>query len=100
MTIRVKIKQRIKIPQSLFFEKIHKVGKSLDLIFSLQLKLILLKKKFIYFCCVGAFIAAHGLSHPLACGISVPQPQIEPASPALGGRFLTTGPPGKSLNSS
>ena len=41
---------------------------------------------------------AHGLSScPVACGILVPQPGIEPASPALEGRFLTTGPPGKSL---
>ena len=33
----------------------------------------------------------------MACGISVPQPEIEPASPALRGRFLTTGAPAKSL---
>ena len=33
---------------------------------------------------------------PVACGILVPQPGIEPASPALEDRFLTTGPPGKS----
>ena len=31
----------------------------------------------------------------VACGISVPWPGIEPASPALRGEFLTTGPPGK-----
>ena len=36
-------------------------------------------------------------SCPVACGILVPPPGIEPASPALEGRFLTTGPPGKSL---
>ena len=30
------------------------------------------------------------------CGILGPQPGIEPLSPALQGRFLTTGPPGKS----
>ena len=54
MKIIVKIKQRIKIPKSLFFEKIHQTDRSLDLIFSLQLKLILLlKKKIIYFCCAG-----------------------------------------------
>ena len=35
-----------------------------------------------------------------ACGILVPQPGIEPVSPALPGRFLTTGPPGKSLGGS
>ena len=39
----------------------------------------------------------HGLSCPAACGILVPRPGIEPMSPALEGRFLTTGPPGKSL---
>ena len=31
-----------------------------------------------------------------ACGILVPHPGIQPTSPALAGRFLTTGPPGKS----
>ena len=34
----------------------------------------------------------------MACGILVPQTGIEPASPALQGRFLTTGPSGKPLN--
>ena len=33
---------------------------------------------------------------PVACGILVPQTGIEPVSPALEGRFLTTGPPGTS----
>jgi len=32
----------------------------------------------------------------VACGILVPQPGIEPVSLVLQGRFLTTGPPGKS----
>ena len=32
-----------------------------------------------------------------ACGILAPQPGIKPASPALEGEVLTTGPPGKSL---
>ena len=32
-----------------------------------------------------------------ACGILVSPPGIEPGSPALHGKFLTTGPPGKSL---
>ena len=32
----------------------------------------------------------------MACGILVPWPGIEPASPALGGGFFTTGPPEKS----
>ena len=41
-----------------------------------------------------------GLSCSSACGILVPQPRpmIELESPALQGGFLTTGPPGKSLN--
>ena len=46
--------------------------------------------------CVGSVVAAQ-LSCPVACGILVPQPGIEPASPALEGGFLTTRPPGKSL---
>ena len=41
-------------------------------------------------------VTACGLSCPVACGILVPRPGIEPASPALEGGFLTTGPPGKS----
>ena len=40
----------------------------------------------------GSVVAACGLSCPVACGILVPLPEIEPASPALEGRFLTTGP--------
>ena len=32
---------------------------------------------------------------PHACGILIPGPGIEPMFPALAGRFLTTGPPGK-----
>ena len=35
--------------------------------------------------------------HCTVCGILVPQPGIEPMSPALESRFLTTGPPEKSL---
>lgn len=31
------------------------------------------------------------------CGVLVPQPEIQPVSPALQDRFFTTGPPGKSL---
>ena len=45
----------------------------------------------------GSVVAANGLSCPAACGILVPQPGIEPASPALEGRLFTTGPPGKYL---
>ena len=36
---------------------------------------------------------------PETCGILAPRPGIEPASPALEGEVLTTGPPGKSLSS-
>ena len=45
---------------------------------------------------VGSVVVARGLSCPVACGIFVPSPGIEPTPPALEGRFLTTGPPGKS----
>ena len=37
------------------------------------------------------------LSCFMPCRILVPQPGLEPMSPALQGGFLTTGPPGKSL---
>ena len=33
---------------------------------------------------------------PQACGILAPQPGIKPSSPALEGKVITTGPPGKS----
>ena len=46
--------------------------------------------------CVSSVVVAHGLSCPAACGVLVPWPGIEPASPALEGGFFTTGPPGKS----
>ena len=45
---------------------------------------------------VGSVVAVRELSCPTAWGILVLQPGIEPASPALEGGFLTTGPPGKS----
>ena len=38
-----------------------------------------------------------GLAALWHVGSSVPQPGMERTSPALEGRFLTTGPPGKSL---
>ena len=47
---------------------------------------------------VRSVVAALGLSRPAAGGIFVPWLGIEPVSPALEGRFLTTGPPGKSLD--
>ena len=40
-------------------------------------------------------LVVHRLSCPEACVILVPQPVIKPTSPALEGRFLTTGPSGK-----
>ena len=48
---------------------------------------------------LASLVAVHGRSCPMACGILVTQPGIEPASLALEGRFLTTGPPGKSFPS-
>ena len=44
---------------------------------------------------VGSKVAAHRLSYPTVCGIFVPQSGVKPEPPALEGRFLTTGPPGK-----
>ena len=46
----------------------------------------------------GSVVVEHRLSCPEACGILVPRPGIEPVSPALAGKFLTTGPPGKFSN--
>ena len=46
---------------------------------------------------VGSVVSACKLSCPMACGILIPPLEIELASPALEGGFLTTGPPGKSL---
>ena len=44
---------------------------------------------------VGSVVAMHRPSCPVACGVSVPQPEIKLMSPALEGEFLTTGPLGK-----
>ena len=44
-----------------------------------------------------SIVAAPGFSCSKACEILIPQPGIEPMFPALQGRFLTTGLPGKSL---
>ena len=46
--------------------------------------------------CGGSVVVVCGLSCPMACGILVPRPRIEPAFTALEGGFFTTGPPGKS----
>ena len=43
-----------------------------------------------------SFIVACRLSCPAVCRILFPHPGTEPVSPGLQGRFLTTGPPGKS----
>ena len=40
---------------------------------------------------------ARGLSRSVVCGL-LPGPGIKLGSPALAGGFLSTGPPGKSLN--
>ena len=45
----------------------------------------------------GLSSVALRLSCFVPCRILVPQPGLEPMSPALQGGFLTTGPPGKSL---
>ena len=45
----------------------------------------------------GSVFVACSLSCPAACGILVPRPGLGPASPALEGGYLATGPPGKSL---
>ena len=51
---------------------------------------------FLIFIWLSSLVVAHGLSCLAPCGILVPRPGMEPESPALEGRFLTTGPPGKS----
>ena len=44
----------------------------------------------------SSIVVVRSLSCPVACGILVPRPGIEPASLPLEGRFFTTGPTGKS----
>ena len=53
---------------------------------------------FLTFGWMGSVVVVLRLSHPAAYGILIPWPGIEPMSPALEGRFLTTGPPGNFLN--
>ena len=43
----------------------------------------------------ASLVMVHGLSCPELCEILITWSGIEPTSPALEGRFLTTGPPGK-----
>ena len=47
---------------------------------------------------LASVVAPWGLHSSKARGTLVPQPGIEPESPALQGGFLTTGPLGKSLS--
>ena len=48
---------------------------------------------------VGSVVVSFRLSCSTACGILAPRPEIKPTSPALEGRFFTSGPPGKSHTS-
>ena len=50
--------------------------------------------------CSISLVAVHRLSCSMACGSLVPWWGIIPRSPALEGRLLTTGPPGKSRSGS
>ena len=47
---------------------------------------------------LAGFSLVVGLSCPVVCGILVPGPGVEPASPALEGGFLITAPLTKSLD--
>ena len=47
--------------------------------------------------CQASVVVVCRLSCPVACGILVPGPEIEPVSHALAAGFLTSGPPGKFL---
>ena len=47
-------------------------------------------------CCVAWGLSLQPQGCPVACRTLTPQPGMEPVSPALQGRFLTTGPPRKS----
>ena len=46
--------------------------------------------------CLGSVFAMYRFNFSVACGV-IWGSEIEPVSPALQGRFLTTGPPGKPL---
>ena len=54
-------------------------------------------KVFIEFVTVLFLFYVWGFFGCEACEILAPRPGTEPASPALEGEILTTGPPGKSL---
>ena len=66
-------------------------------VLSLSLSFLLsLSHTFFSFLSCWVFPAARKLSScPTACGVSAPWPRIKPTCPALEGRFLTPGPPGK-----
>ena len=53
-------------------------------------------------CCwvLASLVVTHGLSCPLACGILIPRPRIEPGPLRWKHRVLTTGPSGKFLSAS
>ena len=53
---------------------------------------------FFLFGCAGSSLCLTGFSCPAGYGILVPQPGTEPTSPALKGRFLTSGLAGKPLH--
>ena len=44
----------------------------------------------------GSLVVGERAYLPQACGIFIPWPELKPGSLALEGRFLTSGPPGKS----
>ena len=52
------------------------------------------KKSLFYFWLCQVSVVFLGFSCSLTHGILISQPGIEPTSPTLEGRFLTTGPPG------
>ena len=43
----------------------------------------------------SSVVTVHRLSFSVAYGVLLPPPGVKPSSPALQGRFLTTGPAGK-----
>ena len=52
--------------------------------------------KYLFIWLLWVLVVVRGLHCSVACGSLAPRPGTEPASPALQGGFLTTGPPGKS----
>ena len=56
--------------------------------------------KYLFIWLLWVLVVVRGLHCSVACGNLAPRPGTEPASPALQGGFLTTGPPGKSSSHS